>query len=52
MTKDDLRNALTLIEDDARDMRRTARQQNDVRTNDIVSLVIRLAQLVREEIVK
>lgn len=49
MDKQQLRNALSAVEDDARRLRMFT---ESVRETDILTLIARLSQLVREEIVK
>lgn len=51
MDKQELRNALSEIEDEARVLR-TANGIHAVQSYRLSALVVRLAQLVREEIVK
>lgn len=51
MDKQELRNALSAVEDEARQLRSVSRL-HDPRAAQALSLVARLTQLVREEIVK
>lgn len=51
MNKQDLRNALTAIEDEARRMRNTFRGTTPG-SSAILDLVVRLTQIVRQEILK
>lgn len=52
MDKQELRNALAKIEDDARAWRNEAAASGQFKAEKIANLVSRLAQLIREEIVK